>query len=151
MSVDRLAFKYAFQQIVSLKGSQRTQAEWHLVESLGRLRNEQHSLNDLYQLKIELGEMITNSTKECVSISHISLLQEYSEYLDVQITYKQQDVRAAERVVTEKQEILTEKMVDEKVWNKARDTAYQAYISLVQKKEQDSLDEIATNRFKRVL
>jgi flagellar protein FliJ len=42
-------------------------------------------------------------------------------------------------------------MVDEKVWSKARDKAYQSYISLVQKKEQNTLDEIATNRFKRVL
>ncbi|TCZ80231.1 flagellar export protein FliJ [Paenibacillus albiflavus] len=145
-----MAFNYAFQQIVNLKSSQKTQAEWHLVDSIGRLRSEEHTLNDLYHLKIELSEMITNVVTETVSISHMVLLQEYSEHLDQQITNKRQDVQAAQQVVTEKQEILTERMVDEKVWSKAREKAFQNYTALLLHKEQNALDEMATNRFKRV-
>lgn len=146
-----MAFNYAFQQIVNLKGSQKTQAEWHLVESLSKLRAEEHSLSDLMKLKTELGDMITNASFETVTISHILLLQEYSEYLDMQIANKQQDVHVAQRIVIQKQEVLTEKMVDEKVWTKAKDKAYQEFVSISLKNEQNVLDEMATNRFKRAL
>lgn len=145
-----MGFHYSFQQIVNLKVSERTQAEWYLVESLGRLRSEEHSLQELQRLKIELGDKMIHVSSEAVSISYLNLLQEYSEYLDQQIMLKMRDVTQAQQVVAEKQENLSNKMKDEKVWNKARDKAYREYVMVMQKREQNMLDEIATTRYLRM-
>lgn len=145
-----MGFHYSFQQIVNLKVSERTQAEWYLVESLGRLRSEEHSLHELQQLKAELGDKMIHASSEAVSISYLNLLQEYSDYLDQQILQKQKDVLEAKQVVAKKQEVLSNKMMDEKVWNKARDKAYREYVAVMQKREQNMLDEIATTRYLRM-
>jgi flagellar FliJ protein len=49
-----------------------------------------------------------------------------------------------------KQEYLSEKVIDEKVWTKARERAYNQYKVESGRKEQNVLDEISTNRFKRL-
>jgi len=145
-----MAFRYSFQQIVNLKNAERTQAEWVLVDSIGKLRHEEHSLSELHSLKVELGETITRVCEVAVSISQMTLLHSYNEHLDRQIEIKHRDVQTARRVVSEKRDRLSEKMVDEKVWTKAREQAYQVYNADMLRKEQITIDEMATNRYKRM-
>jgi flagellar FliJ protein len=78
------------------------------------------------------------------------LMQSYMDHIDMQIMKKHEDIQVAQTVVTHKQEHLSEKMLDEKVWNKAREKAFHKYKAIVEKKEQETLDEMATNRFKRL-
>jgi len=144
-----VAFQYSFQQIVNLKNSERTQAEWMLVESIGNLRREEHSLGELESLKVELGEIIAAVSAESVSVSRITMLYEYADHLDRQISLKHRDVEAAQRIVSEKRVTLSDRMLDEKVWTEAREKAYRSYMADVLKKEQDMLDEMATNRYLR--
>ncbi|MNC57792.1 hypothetical protein D3C76_1467120 [compost metagenome] len=64
------------------------------------------------------------------------------------IRHKTADVRLAEKNVVEKRGILSSKMVEEKVWDQARNKAYLLHQSMELKKEQEVLDEMATMRFK---
>ncbi|NOV03168.1 flagellar export protein FliJ [Paenibacillus planticolens] len=143
-------FRYSFQQIVDLKNNERTQAEWILSEAMGQLRNEETSLRGLFEQKENLHQEMVTASRDSVSIAKMLMLQTYMNHVERQIARKHQDVQQAKHVVLKKQEHLSEKMIDEKVWTKAREKAYSQFQSFVAKKEQDALDEMATNRFKRL-
>jgi len=93
--------------------------------------------------------MVTASS-DSVSIAKMLMMQTYMNHVDQQIARKHQDVQQAKHIVLKKQEHLSERMIDEKVWSKAREKAFGQFQSFVAKKEQDALDEMATNRFKRL-
>lgn len=145
-----MQFRYSFQQIVDLKNNERTQAEWILSEAMGQLRNEETNLHGLFEQKENLHQEMVTASCDSVSIAKMLMLQTYMNHVDQQITRKHQDVQQAKHIVLKKQEHLSEKMIDEKVWSKAREKAFGQFQSFVAKKEQDALDEMATNRFKRL-
>ncbi|MFD0698384.1 flagellar export protein FliJ [Paenibacillus sp. GCM10027628] len=145
-----MKFRYSFQQIVDLKYNERTQAEWILSDALGQLRNEETSLHGLYAEKDQLQSQMADASGNSVRIAEMMRLQTYMNHLDTQIMRKHQDIQKAQHVVEKKQEHLSERMIDEKVWTKAREKAYCQFQSLVAKKEQESQDEMATNRYKRL-
>ncbi|MDR6883859.1 flagellar export protein FliJ [Bacillus sp. 3255] len=143
-------FRYSFQQILNLKNNERTQAEWILSEAMGQLRNEETSLHGLFQQKENLQNEMAAVSSDSVSISKMLMLQTYMDHVDKQIASKHKDVQQAKHVVLKKQEYLSERMIDEKVWTKAREKAFNQFQSFVAKKEQEALDEMATNRFRRL-
>ncbi|MDT2247314.1 flagellar FliJ family protein [Paenibacillus larvae] len=60
-------------------------------------------------------------------VSELQLLQNYVAHLNVQIEKKNEDVRQAEQKVQLKQHHLNERMMDEKVWSKAKEKAYEKF------------------------
>jgi flagellar FliJ protein len=122
-----MKFKYSFQQIVKLKNNEKTQAEWILSEALDRLRTEETSLYDLSEKKLELSEQLADVSESATTISQMLVYQNYLNHLNQQILKKNVDVQLAQNVVVNKQEHLSEKVIDEKVWTKARERAYSQY------------------------
>ncbi|MDT2285503.1 flagellar export protein FliJ [Paenibacillus larvae] len=100
--------------------------------------------------KKELQESILTSSVGSVPVSELQLLQNYVAHLNVQIEKKNEDVRQAEQKVQLKQHHLNERMMDEKVWSKAKEKAYEKFRVTALKKEQEMLDEMATVRHKRM-
>ncbi|MNH99265.1 flagellar biosynthesis chaperone [compost metagenome] len=144
-----MRFRYSFQKIVDLKNNERTQAEWILSDAIVHLRNEETHLSTLSDSKNEILTELATQSKSRTTISQMMLLQSYSDHLEQQIVKKYEDIQVAQNVVVHKRERLSEKMLDEKVWSKAREKAFHKYRALVGKKEQETLDEMATNRYKR--
>ena len=83
----------------------------------------------------------------CAAIAEIRNIQSYAQYLEQCIERKRNDIRLAHVNVTKKQEILSEKMLDEKVWLKARDKSHEKFRHESLLREQNELDELATVRF----
>jgi flagellar FliJ protein len=148
--MNRMKFRYSFQQIVDLKNNERTQAEWFLSEAIGKLRAEESSLHELQCEKNRLQEEIASSSAGVTTVSQLLVVQEYVDHLSQQIMKKHRDVQAAQQHVAQKQQALTDRMLDEKVWNKAREKAYRKFTAVVRKKEQEALDEMASVRFQRI-
>ncbi|KIL39244.1 flagellar export protein FliJ [Gordoniibacillus kamchatkensis] len=144
-----MRFRYAFQQIVDLKGNERTQAEWVLGEAVGRLNVEQSTLQELEAEKARMQDQLSAGAEQVMSISQMQAIQHYVSHLERQIAKKLDDVRRAQHCVEERQQALEGKMLDEKVWTKAREKAQQLHELLMLKKEQEELDEIASVRFAR--
>lgn len=142
-----MRFRYPFQKIVDLKNNEKTQAEWILSQSFGKLRKEEESLSSLLQEKAKVQQNMLQASLATSSISEVSLMQDYVSYLDQRIHSKHQDIASAERQVRQNQQHLTVKMRDEKVWTNAKKIAYQKFLALSLKKEQNELDEIAAVRF----
>lgn len=142
-----MRFKYTFQKIVDLKSNEKTQAEWVLSGAIGHLREEEESLSTLFSEKSSI-ETELISAAEHTTASALMNYQYYLEHLNHRIRNKTVDVRMAEKNVVEKRGILSSKMVEEKVWDQARNKAYLLHQAMVLKKEQEVLDEMATMRYK---
>lgn len=141
-----MKFQYSFQKIVDLKNNEKTQAEWLLSEAIHRLQTEESSLEELLTLKQSIQERIAEASQSA-TISELQLYQDYIVFINEKIEQKHMDVRRAQIQVVDKQEHLTVKALDEKIWSKAREKAYTSFRAFSLKKEQDQIDEMASIRF----
>jgi len=81
------------------------------------------------------------------SLAEIQMMQQYVEYLDAAIRKQQENVRRAREEKERRREHLADRMIDEKVWLKARERNFQHFRLMQQRSEQNELDEIASVRF----
>ncbi|GIO96318.1 hypothetical protein J14TS5_14040 [Paenibacillus lautus] len=142
-----MKFHYAFQKIVDLKSNEKTQAEWMLSSAIGKLQAEEKSLNELYEMRDQMYRAQQEVASRCVPVAEIRNIQVYAEYLEDCIERKRDDIRIAHVNVTKKQKVLSDKMLDEKVWLKARDKSQEKFRHESLLREQNELDEMATVRF----
>lgn len=142
-----MRFRYVYQKVVDLKSNEKTQAEWMLSAAVGILQAEQYSLEQLMDERSHTHAAIQNEMENKASMIKLQELQRYMDYLETCITRKIGDVQRAEVNVDQKKTILTTKMLDEKVWLKARDKAKEKFQQEMLLREQNELDEMATVRF----
>lgn len=142
-----MKFHYAFQKIVDLKGNEKTQAEWMLSMAIGKLQAEEKSLSELFEMRDRMLAALQEAAERCAPVAEIRNIQAYAEYLDTCIEKKRDDIRIAHVNVNEKQEQLTVKMLDEKVWLKAREKSKEKFRHESLLREQNELDEMATVRY----
>ncbi|OGX68146.1 MAG: flagellar export protein FliJ [Paenibacillus sp. RIFOXYA1_FULL_44_5] len=138
-----MKFEYPLQKLLELKKNEKTQAQWHLSHSIGVLHQEMESLQNLAEHKNLLDEQMLLVSEKRVQVSEMVSIQEYRQHLASQISQKSLEVQSAEAEVNKRQDIVKKKMVEEKVWDKARDIAYQKYLQVLNKKQQEELDEMA--------
>lgn len=142
-----MKFRYVYQKVVDLKSNQKTQAEWMLSAAVGQLQAEQRSLELLEEDKARTLAAIQFEMENKSSMVKLQELQRYMDYLENCIAIKLGDIRQAEVNVEKKKAVLNGKMLDEKVWLKARDKARHKYQHEMLLREQNELDEMATVRF----
>ncbi|MNW23614.1 flagellar biosynthesis chaperone [compost metagenome] len=142
-----MKFRYSFQKVVDLKSNEKSQAEWMLSSAVGQLQCEEQTLQQLMaeQQRVFMG--IQQAAEQCVSLSTIQELQSYINHLNQCIARKQMDVQHAQENVNSKKVVLTDKMLDEQVWLKAREKAKVRFQQELLLQEQNELDEMATVRF----
>jgi len=142
-----MKFQYAFQKIVDLKTNEKTQAEWMLSSAIGRLQEEKKSLEELLESRERTAKQLQEAAERRAPVSKIREFQMYAEYLEHRIARKYSDVKQADSNVQIKKQQLSHKMLDEKVWLKARDKAKSSFQQNMLLREQNELDEMATVRF----
>lgn len=142
-----MRFRYPLQKVVDLKNNEKTQAEWLLSQAIELLRREEASLQELQSMQASLQDRLVAAASDSSSVSELQSLQQYIDHLELLISRKLNDVGAAQGHVVAKREGLTAKMLEEKVWLKAREKAYMAFLDYARKKEQQEIDEIAAVRF----
>ncbi|WP_373229593.1 flagellar export protein FliJ [Cohnella sp.] len=134
------------QKIVDLKGSQKSMAEWEYAASLGKLRREEERLEALFQERKGVERELQETSMRPTPLTRLVTLQQYIDILEERIQSQNEGVRSAEIQVKKCQGMLTDKMVDEKVWLNARDRALERFRNERLAKEQNELDEIAIVR-----
>lgn len=141
-----MRFRYPLQKLVDLKTNEKEQAEWVLAEAVGRLQQEERSLAELKDERFRVGQQLEHASLHKTTISRMQQLQQYAQHLEQQIRLKTQDVERAQADVEDKQLALTGKMMEEKIWTKAKEKAQAQFVAIVLKKEQEELDEMALGR-----
>ncbi|HUC90972.1 MAG TPA: flagellar export protein FliJ [Paenibacillus sp.] len=139
-------YRYPLQRIVDLKTSEKTQAEWMLSAAIGKLHDEERSLEQLASELAECRERLHAAASEGIPLAELQMIQHYIGFLESRIDRKKQDVRYAQTEVERGQIRLSDKMMDEKIWLKTKEKALDAFLHGMRLKEQNELDEMATVR-----
>ncbi|QUL52636.1 flagellar export protein FliJ [Paenibacillus tritici] len=142
-----MRFHYTFQKVVDLKGNEKTQAEWMLSSALGELQAQEKSLDELIDQRNSLMSSLQSAAQQKTPMAKLREMQDYMDYLDKCIARKLSDISRAHIEVQSKQDNLSTKVLDEKVWLKAKDKAQTAFLQNMSLREQNELDEMATVRF----
>ncbi|CAH1193654.1 MULTISPECIES: flagellar export protein FliJ [Paenibacillus] len=142
-----MRFHYTFQKVVDLKGNEKTQAEWMLSSALGELQAQEKSLDELLDQRNSLMLSLQSAAEQKTPMAKIIEMQNYLEHLDHCIARKHSDIKRAHQEVQHKQDHLSTKVLDEKVWLKAKDKAQTIFQQNMILREQNELDEMATVRF----
>lgn len=142
-----MRFHYTFQKVVDLKGNEKTQAEWMLSSALGELQAQEKSLDELMSQRSALMSSLQSAAEQKTPLAKLREMQDYADYLDRCIARKQSDISRAHMEVQSKQNHLSTKVLDEKVWLMAKDKAKTAFLQNMSLREQNELDEMATVRF----
>ncbi|MED4956608.1 flagellar export protein FliJ [Paenibacillus macerans] len=142
-----MKFRYVYQKVLDLKSNEKTQAEWMLSAAVGELQSEQRSLEQLFEAQARTASAIQDEMENSASMLKLQELQRYMEYIEQSIARKLGDVKRAELKVEQKKSILNGKMLDEKVWLKAKEKAKEKFQHEMLLREQNELDEMATVRF----
>lgn len=142
-----MKFRYVYQKVVDLKTNEKTQAEWMLSAAVGQLHAEQRTLEQLIEDRAKTLASIQNEMENSASVIKLQELQRYVDFLEECIVQKMKDVQQAEINVDKKKTYLSSKMVDEKIWLKAKEKSKNKFTHEMLLREQNELDEIATVRF----
>lgn len=143
-----MKFQYAFQKLVDLKGNEKSQAEWLLSNAVNQLIEKETNLNYLSNHHSRIHQEMIESAAVPTSISHLIQKQSYLDHLSRKINTTHLDVLHAKQEVSHKQNHLTDKLIEEKIWNKAREKAHLNHRSLASIKEQNEQDEMTSMRRK---
>ena len=141
-----MKFRYPLQKIVDLKGSEKSMAEWEYAAALGKLRTEEERFEELRRHREETMRRLAEQTLRPTPLAEVQRLQSEIEWLDQRMKHQRAEVRKAEELSALRQRKLADKMVDEKVWLKAREKAHERFRSEALAREQNELDEIAVMR-----
>ena len=141
------SFKYTFQKIVDLKGSEKTQAEWMLSEAIAQLRQHEEQQQQLKMLQNEWEQKLEQSVIHSVPLQEVLIIQHYIDFYKQAIKDKQMEIEQASIDVELRREQLANKMKEEKVWDKAKENAFAKFRYSMQLREQNELDEMASIRF----
>ncbi|WP_127580611.1 flagellar export protein FliJ [Paenibacillus koleovorans] len=141
-----MKYRYPLQKLVDLKANEKTQAEWMLADAIGQLQQEREALARLEREQDDMRVRLNDAPQSRMPIAELRLLQDYYDYRVQAVRRQAKQVDDAEQQVAFRQQQLTEKMKEEKVWEKAKEKAFHQFMTIMQKKEQDELDEIALTR-----
>jgi flagellar FliJ protein len=141
-----MKFRFPLQKIVDLKGNEKTQAEWLLSQALSKLRDEEQFLLELFDEIAKQQAQLSRSAETPIPIVDIQYIQGYITHLEKRIERKQVEVQDARVNVQGKQSLLMDRSVDEKVWIKAREKAFNLFTATSLKKDQQDMDEMASSR-----
>ncbi|MFD1906083.1 flagellar export protein FliJ [Paenibacillus rhizoplanae] len=110
-------------------------------------RHRKKSLDELIEQRSTVMLSLQTAAQQKTPMAKLREMQDYVDYLDKCIARKLSDISLAHIEVQSKQDQLSTKVLDEKVWLKAKDKAQTAFVQNMNLREQNELDEMATVRF----
>lgn len=145
-----MRFTYPFQKIVDLKLNEKKLAESVLSQAVGVLASKEQQLSSVQAEKLRVQEQLAVGAGTSLSVSELTMKQQYVNFLEERIRTTQAEVRSAEHQVETRRVELSEKTIDQKVWMKAREKAFLSHQHEVGKRTQNELDDIVSARWQRV-
>lgn len=141
-----MRFAYPLQKIVDLKANEKKQAESDLSQAIMTLTEEERKRDELVTAKHSFQERVTGEDAVTLTVSDLMLTQHYIDHLDDQIRRTDRSIDQAEQNVEQTRQHLTDRMIDEKIWAKAREKALTVHMAEAEKAAQNELDDAAILR-----
>lgn len=143
-----MSFVYSLQKVLDMKEKEKEQAEISYSKSMQVLRQEQERLAHLERNKQQMEQQMLQKEKN-ISLAELKTNYEYIGHLQRLIAEANESKQRAEKEVENRQFILSERTMDQKIWEKLKENSFEKYKDAMRLLEQKELDEIAVGRYYR--
>ncbi|WP_059172714.1 flagellar export protein FliJ [Bacillus sp. FJAT-27445] len=140
-----MTFQFPYEHILSLKGREKDLSYSEMGLLMIKKEGIQKELDSLIQKRQDC-ILQWEQMEEGTYISAILQQNEYLDFLAGKISRVEEELKAIEQEIAEKEEELLLKQKEEKTWHRLREKSFDAYVEQQKKLEQDTLDEIAAIR-----
>lgn len=141
-----MKFQYSFQKVLDVKSNEKKQTETMLAQAIAELVEAERTLAELEEERRKVLERLNEDALRGQAMAGLIAGQQYVDFLDDSISRTVRRLREAERKAEEVRGMLLERSVEEKVWQKAKEKAYEDFRIQAERQHQNELDEIATVR-----
>jgi len=141
-----MKFHYSFQKVLDVKTNEKKQAESMLAEAIGMLAEAERALAELEAERERTLARLHEEALRGQTMAGLIAGQEYAAHLDDAIARAARRLKEAEKYAEEVRAVLLERSVEEKVWQKAKEKAYENFRVQAERLLQNELDDIATVR-----
>lgn len=136
-------FQYPYQRILELKTKDKEQSQSHLAKALQKQERIENRILSIHESIEKITRNIEGIQRTKVKINDLITLHEYRDNLEKRLYEEKREMHYATLQVDKRQQELTEKVKEEKVWDKHKHNALEDYISEERRQENIRLDEIA--------
>lgn len=143
-------FHYPFQKILELKEKEKESAQKEMAKAIQRQEKIELRLADLHDLYIAAQEQFAFKQEQGTVIIELRRIEDYVEHLRRCLRLEQEDCSFAKKNVDKKQEVLHDKLKEEKTWFVLKERQELEFINRSKLQEQKQLDEVASNRYYRL-
>lgn len=143
-------FHYPFQKILELKEKEKEGAQKEMAKAIQRQEKIELRLADLHDLYIAAQEQFAFKQEQGTVIVELRRIEDYVEHLRRCLRLEQEDCSFAKKNVDKKQEVLHDKLKEEKTWFVLKERQELEFINRSKLQEQKQLDEVASNRYYRL-
>lgn len=143
-------FHYPFQKILELKEKEKESAQKEMAKAIQRQEKIELRLADLHDLYIAAQEQFAFKQEQGTVIVELRRIEDYVEHLRRCLRLEQEDCSFAKKNVDKKQEVLHDKLKEEKTWFVLKERQELEFINRSKLQEQKQLDEVASNRYYRL-
>jgi flagellar FliJ protein len=142
-------FHYPFQRILELKEKEKENSQLQMAKAIRRQEKVEVRLSELQANMYQAQSQLTMKQEQGISIIEIRMLEDYIEHLRRRLSLEHTEFKFAKKNVEKKQEVLLEKLKEEKTWIVLKEKQEQEFFHQSKIQEQLQLDEMATTSFYR--
>jgi flagellar FliJ protein len=142
-------FHYPFQRILELKEKEKENSQLQMAKAIRRQEKIELRLSELQEDISQSQTQLSIKQEQGISIIELRMLEDYIEHLRRKLSSENNEFKFAKINVEKKQEVLLEKLKEEKTWIVLKEKQEQEFFYQNKIHEQMQLDEIATTSFYR--
>jgi flagellar FliJ protein len=142
-------FHYPFQRVLELKEKEKENSQLQMAKAIRRQEKVELRLSELQEDISQAQSQLSAKQKRGISIIELRMLEDYIEHLRRRLSLEHTEFKFAKKNVEKKQEVLLEKLKEEKTWIVLKEKQAQEFFHQGKIQEQIQLDEMATTSFYR--
>jgi flagellar FliJ protein len=143
------SFHYPFQRILDIKEKEKESSQFKMAKAIQRQEKVEVRLSELQANMSSVQSQLNSKQQQGVSITELRMMEDYIEHLRKCLSLEYSEFKFAKKNVEKKQEVLLEKLKEEKTWIVLKEKQEQEFFEQSKIQEQSQLDEMATTRFYR--
>ncbi|GAA0365061.1 flagellar export protein FliJ [Bacillus horti] len=143
-------YHYPYQRILDVKSKEKENAQLQMAKAIQRQSQAEIRINELEQ---KIGQATDRVEQQYVAVTRVQDLQGIENYMSVlrkKLSFEKKEVEFAKKNVDKKQEVLREKLKEEKTWMVLREKKENEHLEGLKHIEQQELDEMASTSFNRL-
>ncbi|WP_202077083.1 flagellar export protein FliJ [Caldalkalibacillus salinus] len=143
-------FHYPYQRIIEVKEKEKEQAQLQVARAQQKQSRLEKKLHEIEEKIAGINQKMSKNKQGTILIQQLKEMEAYRQNLKKKLASEKVHYASVKKNVDKKQEVLIEKLKEEKMWMHLKEKYKENVVTEQKRKEQLALDELARNSFRRL-